>query len=84
MAIADHRPLSILIPSILVELDIFITSFSIAVCTASWRLPAVTAPGTVFVHLLLAPQARPLYSLALLHPFFFGVLECGSLVSFSD
>src|SRR5262249_10326202 len=33
-------------------------------------LPAVTAPGTASLHLLLAHQARPLYSLALVHPFF--------------
>jgi hypothetical protein len=25
--------------------------------TASWLLPSITAPETVFVHLLLAPQA---------------------------
>src|SRR5262249_61990485 len=38
--------------------------------TTSWLLPAVTAPGTASLHLLLAHQARPLYSLALVHPFF--------------
>src|SRR6478672_648705 len=38
--------------------------------TASWLLPAVTAPGTASLHLLLALQARPLYSLTLVHPFF--------------
>jgi hypothetical protein len=31
----------------------------------------LTAPETVFVHLLLALQARPLYSLALVHPLSF-------------
>src|SRR5207244_11747418 len=38
--------------------------------TTSWLLPAVTAPGTASLHLLLAHQARPLYSLAPVHPFF--------------
>src|SRR4029077_11542759 len=38
---------------------------------ASLLLPAVTAPGTVFVHLLLAHQARPLYSLTLGASFLF-------------
>jgi hypothetical protein len=33
--------------------------------TASWLPPAVTAPGTAFLYLLLALQARPLYSLVL-------------------
>jgi hypothetical protein len=33
--------------------------------TASWLLPSVTVPETAFVHLLLALQARPLYSPAL-------------------
>ncbi len=36
--------------------------------TASWLLLAATAPGTAFLDLLLAHQARPLYSLALVYP----------------
>ena len=50
--------------------------------TASWLLPAATAPGTVFVHLLLAHPARPLCSLALVHPFFWRPRPRPSLVYF--
>src|SRR5438552_12866480 len=40
-------------------------------------LPAATAPETAFLHLLLAPRARSLYSVALVHPFFLASLARG-------
>jgi hypothetical protein len=89
MAVAYDQPLPVLVQSILVDLDIVDRSFSIAACNASWLLPSVTIPETALIHLLLALQVRPLYSLALVHPFFFGVLEFGqgcakSLVKVQD
>jgi hypothetical protein len=45
------------------------------VAEAYWLLASVTPPETAFVHLLIAPQARPLYSLTLVPPFFFAGLK---------
>jgi hypothetical protein len=43
--------------------------------TAPARLGKTTMPVSFLFLDLLAHQARPLYSLALVHPFFFGALE---------
>ena len=71
MPIAYHQPLSILITSILVELDERrLPRFRSRPATTCVLLPAAIVPKTASLHLLLAPRARSLYSLALVHPFF--------------
>src|SRR6267378_533539 len=69
MPIAYHQPLSILITSILVELDERrLPRFRSRPATTCVLLPAAIVPKTASLHLLLAPRARSLYSLALVHP----------------
>ena len=69
--VAYHQPLSILITSILVELDERrLPRFRSPPAITCALLPSAIVRKTVSLHLQLAYRARSLYSLALVHPFF--------------
>ena len=71
MPVAYNKPLSILITSILVELnERRLPRSRSRPATACALLPGAIVRKTVFLHLQLAYRARSLYSLALAHPFF--------------
>src|SRR6266436_4903317 len=48
----------------------------------SGTVAAARSQERLFFHLLLAPRARPLYSLALVHPFFLAPSDETAMVSF--
>jgi hypothetical protein len=75
MSVTHNQPLSILITPVLVELNERpLPRFRLPPAIASALLPEAIVRKTTSLYLQLAYRARSLYSLALAHPFFSGVL----------